>query len=176
MFVKSEEWCIQKDTRHIFYLYITSFIATVLISLKLHLINKVDLGIKSYCLNFLKHKLTLFWSKYNSSFSIFQDHWTTALQTLDLNLDEIVHIRSVLTKAELEGLPLDGNLKEDVEKGKVCFLCMKTRFGFFNRGCKCELCTRQVCSKCTTKVIFTFFFIFDKGVKILKSTFIFSTS
>jgi len=80
------------------------------------------------------------------------DHWTTALQTLDLNLDEIVHIRSVLTKAELEGLPLDGNLKEDVEKGKVCFLCMKTRFGFFNRGCKCELCTRQVCSKCTTKM------------------------
>ena len=75
------------------------------------------------------------------------------MQTLDLNLDEIVHIRSVLTKAELEGLPLDGNLKEDVEKGKVCFLCMKTRFGFFNRGCKCELCTRQVCSKCTTKVI-----------------------
>ena len=109
---------------------------------------------------FLKHKLTFFGSKYNSSFSIFQDHWTTALQTLDLNLDEIVHIRSVLTKAELEGLPLDGNLKEDVEKGKVCFLCMKTRFGFFNRGCKCELCTRQVCSKCTTKVICRYFLLY----------------
>ena len=27
--------------------------------------------------------------------------------------------RSVLTKAELEGLPLDGSLKDDVEKGKV---------------------------------------------------------
>ena len=68
MFVKSEEWSIQKDTRHIFYLYITSFIATVLISLKLHLINKADLGLKWYCLSFLKHKLTFLWSKYNTSF------------------------------------------------------------------------------------------------------------
>ena len=85
---------------------------------------------------------------------IFQEHWATALQTLDLTLDEVVHIRTVLTKAELEGLPLDGTLKEDVEKAKVCFLCMKTRFGFFSRGCKCELCSRQVCAKCSTKVIF----------------------
>ena len=83
---------------------------------------------------------------------IFQEHWATALQTLDLTLDEVVHIRTVLTKAELEGLPLDGSLKEDVEKSKVCFLCMKTRFGFFSRGCKCELCSRQVCAKCSTKV------------------------
>ena len=29
---------------------------------------------------------------------------------------------------------------------------MKTRFGFFNRGCKCELCSRQICSKCSTKM------------------------
>ena len=85
-------------------------------------------------------------------FIFLQEHWATALQTLDLTLDEVVHIRTVLTKAELESLPLDGSLKEDVEKGKVCFLCMKTRFGFFSRGCKCELCSRQVCAKCSTKV------------------------
>ena len=48
-----------------------------------------------------------------------QDGWATALQTLELTLEEVIHIRSVLTKAELENLPLDGNLKEDVEKGKV---------------------------------------------------------
>ena len=51
--------------------------------------------------------------------SLLQEHWSTALNTLDLTLDEVVHIRSVLTKAELEGLPLDGQLKEDLEKGKV---------------------------------------------------------
>eukprot|EP00094_Tigriopus_californicus_P012961 TCALIF_12532-PA protein Name:"Similar to spir Protein spire (Drosophila melanogaster)" AED:0.16 eAED:0.16 QI:480/0.81/0.75/1/0.90/0.91/12/178/1180 len=48
-----------------------------------------------------------------------KEHWAAALETLDLNLDELVHIRSVLTKAELESLPLDGTFKEDVEKGKM---------------------------------------------------------
>ena len=42
-----------------------------------------------------------------------------ALKTLSLRLDEVAHIRSVLTKAELEGLPIDGNVRSDVEKGKV---------------------------------------------------------
>ncbi|XP_059089116.1 protein spire-like isoform X2 [Tigriopus californicus] len=80
------------------------------------------------------------------------EHWAAALETLDLNLDELVHIRSVLTKAELESLPLDGTFKEDVEKGKICFLCMKTRFGIFVWGVRCQLCKQQVCSKCSSKM------------------------
>lgn len=43
-------------------------------------------------------------------------------QKLSLTLEEIIHIRSVLTKAELDGLPVDVNIKEDVEKRKVCLL------------------------------------------------------
>ena len=42
-----------------------------------------------------------------------------ALTTLNLRLDEVAHIRSVLTKADLESLPIDGNVRTDVEKGKV---------------------------------------------------------
>lgn len=38
---------------------------------------------------------------------------------LSLTLQEIVHIRSVMTKAELEGLPIEVRIKEDVEKRKV---------------------------------------------------------
>lgn len=38
---------------------------------------------------------------------------------LSLTLEEIVHIRSVLTKAELEFLPSEGRVKEDVEKRRV---------------------------------------------------------
>lgn len=38
---------------------------------------------------------------------------------LSLTLEEIVHIRSVLTKAELEVLPVEGRVKEDVEKRRV---------------------------------------------------------
>lgn len=49
------------------------------------------------------------------------------MECLSLTLEEIVHIRSVLTKAELESLPVEGHVKEDVEKRKV------THFGFFWR-------------------------------------------
>lgn len=74
-------------------------------------------------------------------------------ECLSLTLEEIVHIRSVLTKAELESLPVEGRVKEDAERGKVCFLCMKTRFGFFGpRGQQCRLCNRVVCSKCHSKM------------------------
>lgn len=71
---------------------------------------------------------------------------------LSLTLEEIVHIRSVMTKAELEGLPVDVHIKEDVEKRKVCFLCLRTRFTIFARGILCKLCQRTVCNKCNQKV------------------------
>lgn len=83
---------------------------------------------------------------------ILQEQWASALQTLDLTLAEVVHIRSVLTKAELEGLTIDANLREDLEKAKVCFLCMKTRFGIFTWSYQCQLCHHTVCSGCLTKV------------------------
>ncbi|KAI5704464.1 hypothetical protein M8J75_005540 [Diaphorina citri] len=72
---------------------------------------------------------------------------------LSLTLEEIVHIRSVLTKAELESLPVEGHVKEDAEKRRVCFLCMKTRFSLFGPwGQVCRLCKRTVCSKCHSKM------------------------
>ncbi|CAH1644673.1 unnamed protein product [Spodoptera littoralis] len=65
--------------------------------------------------------------------------WQDAIMSddrLSLTLEEIVHIRSVLTKAELE----------------VCFLCLKTRFGIFGPwGQKCKLCKKTVCQKCCSK-------------------------
>lgn len=72
---------------------------------------------------------------------------------LSLTLEEIVHIRTVLTKAELEGLPAEGHIKSDVENRKICFLCLKTRFGIFGPwGHRCTLCKRTVCSKCSSKM------------------------
>ena len=82
----------------------------------------------------------------------FQEHWATALKTLDLTLAEVIHIRSVLTKAELEGLTIDSNLRDDLERGKVCFLCMRVRFGIFTWSYSCQLCRHAVCSGCVTKV------------------------
>ncbi|KAK0088526.1 hypothetical protein PV325_011725 [Microctonus aethiopoides] len=74
-------------------------------------------------------------------------------ERLSLTLEEIVHIRSVLTKAELESLPVEGRVKEDVEKRRVCFLCLKTRFGILGPwGQRCKLCERTVCVKCYSKM------------------------
>ncbi|XP_076687051.1 spire type actin nucleation factor isoform X5 [Andrena cerasifolii] len=74
-------------------------------------------------------------------------------ERLSLTLEEIVHIRSVLTKAELESLPVEGRVKEDVEKRRVCFLCLKTRFGLLGPwGQRCRLCERTVCVKCYSKM------------------------
>lgn len=78
-----------------------------------------------------------------------------ATDKLSLTLDEIIHIRSVMTKAELEGLPVGIKIKEEVERRKLCFLCLRTRFSLFGqRGVNCKLCDRTVCIKCFTKVRF----------------------
>ncbi|XP_063698663.1 protein spire isoform X2 [Culicoides brevitarsis] len=76
-----------------------------------------------------------------------------ATDKLSLTLDEIIHIRSVMTKAELEGLPVGIKIKEEVERRKLCFLCLRTRFSLFGqRGVNCKLCDRTVCIKCFTKM------------------------
>ncbi|KAF5291718.1 hypothetical protein FQR65_LT11411 [Abscondita terminalis] len=72
---------------------------------------------------------------------------------LSLTLEEIIHIRSVLTKAELEALPVEGRVRGDVESRKVCFLCLKTRFGIFGPwGQRCCICKRTVCFRCYSKM------------------------
>jgi spire-like protein len=76
-----------------------------------------------------------------------------SMECLSLTLEEIVHIRSVLTKADHESLAVRPDVYNDVTKEKVCFLCLKTRFSFFGpRGQKCKLCRRLVCDKCSSKM------------------------
>lgn len=87
--------------------------------------------------------------------SLDEQEWREKLQSerLSLTLEEIVHIRSVITKAELESLPMGIQIKEDVEKRKLCFLCLRTKFGILGpRGVPCKLCQRTVCAKCYTKM------------------------
>ncbi|CRL00684.1 CLUMA_CG013942, isoform B [Clunio marinus] len=91
------------------------------------------------------------WSKN----SLDEHQWRDKLESdrLSLTLEEIVHIRSVITKAELESLPVGIHIKEDVEKRKLCFLCLRTKFGLLSsRGIPCKLCQRTVCAKCYTKM------------------------
>ena len=67
---------------------------------------------------------------------IFQKQWQEAIMSddrLSLTLEEIVHIRSVLTKAELEVLPVEGRVKEDVEKRRVSFFTTTVSMVFRSR-------------------------------------------
>ncbi|PRD36711.1 UNVERIFIED_CONTAM: spire-like protein 1 [Trichonephila clavipes] len=85
------------------------------------------------------------------------DYWKSSqwqsLECLSLTLEEVVHIRNVLTKAELESLLVDPVLYEDIRKGKVCFTCKKIKFSFFGQwGVKCKMCERTVCDKCSSKM------------------------
>ncbi|EDV99255.1 GH13128 [Drosophila grimshawi] len=90
---------------------------------------------------------------WNKSFMDKQTWMERGDDRLSVTLAEIVHIRSVMTKAELESLPMDVRVKEDVEKRRVCFLCLRTRFSFFGPyGIQCKLCQRTVCTKCYTKM------------------------
>ncbi|XP_055681316.1 protein spire isoform X2 [Lutzomyia longipalpis] len=90
------------------------------------------------------------WSKN----SLDEKEWKEGISDrLSLTLKEIMHIRSVITKADLELLPVEVKIKEDVEKRKVCFLCLKTRFSIFGPwGVLCKLCQKTVCSKCYSKM------------------------
>jgi hypothetical protein len=81
-------------------------------------------------------------------------NWTpTPEECLSLTLDEVQHIRTELTKAELESLGVTRTLKEDLEKGKICFTCLKTRFSFLGPWkVVCKLCKRTICEKCSTSM------------------------
>lgn len=73
-----------------------------------------------------------------------------ASPTLALSHSELTHIRSALSRAKLESLAPD--LKSEIVKGNICFLCTKTKFTlFFTRRHHCQLCQQNVCSKCISK-------------------------
>ncbi|KAK2708857.1 protein spire homolog 1-like isoform X2 [Artemia franciscana] len=68
---------------------------------------------------------------------------------LHLTLPEVVHIRTTLTRAEIEK-KLDPSIRQELLKGKICYSC-KVRFGllFGPWAQQCHLCKQKVCSKCS---------------------------
>ena len=86
--------------------------------------------------------------------------------TLNLTLEEVRHIRTALTRAELEVGPFSWTWKyvtlfpphqglpPSVSQGRLCFSCMNSKFGLFWRGQPCSLCSMLICGKCVNKVRF----------------------
>ncbi|ESO01371.1 hypothetical protein HELRODRAFT_192317 [Helobdella robusta] len=78
---------------------------------------------------------------------------TTTMECLSLTIEEVMHIRGVLTKAELECLSTHTQLREMLEAGKLCFTCKKVKFSLFGPwSIKCKFCNRNVCSHCSSKM------------------------
>jgi len=73
-------------------------------------------------------------------------------QDIDLTIQELSRIRDSMTRAELEDRNLEKTVSKDLEKGRVCFVCEKIRFGVFCWSTSCSICKKYVCSKCTTRM------------------------
>eukprot|EP00092_Neocalanus_flemingeri_P096155 GFUD01122375.1.p1 GENE.GFUD01122375.1~~GFUD01122375.1.p1 ORF type:complete len:383 (+),score=135.88 GFUD01122375.1:77-1225(+) len=114
----------------------------------------------------LQEELNSSWSEVSSS-----------LAMANLSLEEVGHIRSVHARADIESLPYDGTTKRDVLEGKICFQCMKTKFGLFCRSKKCPLCSQSVCSRCVAKISATPFQLLpgtsltSQGKQVVSSSF-----
>ncbi|XP_064835136.1 protein spire homolog 1 [Oncorhynchus masou masou] len=81
----------------------------------------------------------------------FQEDVCYPVECLALTVEEVMHIRHVLVKAELEKFQQYKDVYNELRKGKLCFSCRTKRFSFFNRSYTCQFCKRPVCSQCCKK-------------------------
>uniref|UniRef100_A0A8C4PYD4 Spire-type actin nucleation factor 1b n=1 Tax=Eptatretus burgeri TaxID=7764 RepID=A0A8C4PYD4_EPTBU len=69
-----------------------------------------------------------------------------------LSVAEVMHIRRVLVKAELEKEQQHKEMYNALKKGKMCFCCRIKRFSIFNWSYTCQFCKSPVCAQCCKKM------------------------
>ncbi|XP_070821780.1 protein spire homolog 1 isoform X3 [Chaetodon trifascialis] len=74
------------------------------------------------------------------------------VECLSLTVEEVMHIRQVLVKAELEKFQQYKEIYNAMKKGKLCFCCRTKRFSFFTWSYVCQFCKKPVCSQCCKKM------------------------
>uniref|UniRef100_A0A8C9XLW8 Spire-type actin nucleation factor 1a n=1 Tax=Sander lucioperca TaxID=283035 RepID=A0A8C9XLW8_SANLU len=74
------------------------------------------------------------------------------VECLALTVEEVMHIRQVLVKAELEKFQQYKEIYTALKKGKVCFSCRMKKFSLFTWSYTCQFCKRPVCSQCSKKM------------------------
>ncbi|XP_069372033.1 protein spire homolog 1 isoform X6 [Paralichthys olivaceus] len=74
------------------------------------------------------------------------------VECLALTVEEVMHIRQVLVKAELEKFQQYKDIYNALKKGKLCFSCRIKRFSLFTWSYTCQFCKRPVCSQCSRKM------------------------
>ncbi|XP_076808239.1 protein spire homolog 1-like isoform X2 [Clavelina lepadiformis] len=81
-----------------------------------------------------------------------QESWRHPVECLSLTIDEIMHIRQVLTRAQLERFQSSKSMYDVLKNEKICFHCRLKKFGLFSWPYTCQICRRKVCSKCIKKI------------------------
>ncbi|XP_017268634.1 protein spire homolog 1 isoform X2 [Kryptolebias marmoratus] len=74
------------------------------------------------------------------------------VESLSLTVEEVMHIRQVLVKAELEKFQQYKDIYNAMKKGKLCFSCRTKRFSLFTWSYTCQFCKKPVCSQCCKKM------------------------
>nr|XP_057909113.1 protein spire homolog 1 isoform X1 [Doryrhamphus excisus] len=74
------------------------------------------------------------------------------VECLSLTVEEVMHIRQVLVKAELEKFQQYKEIYTAMKKGKLCFCCRTKRFSFFTWSYICQFCKKPVCAQCCKKM------------------------
>ncbi|KAG8442223.1 hypothetical protein GDO86_011139 [Hymenochirus boettgeri] len=74
------------------------------------------------------------------------------VECLALTVEEVMHIRQVLVKAELEKFQQYKDIYNALKKGKLCLCCRTKRFSLFTWSYNCQFCKRPVCSQCCKKM------------------------
>ncbi|XP_076864685.1 protein spire homolog 1 isoform X2 [Brachyhypopomus gauderio] len=76
------------------------------------------------------------------------------VERLALTVEEVMHIRQVLVKAEMEKFQQYQykDIYSALKKGKLCFCCREKKFSIFTWSYTCQFCKRPVCSQCCKKM------------------------
>ncbi|KAL3060715.1 hypothetical protein OYC64_015129 [Pagothenia borchgrevinki] len=74
------------------------------------------------------------------------------VECLSLTVEEVMHIRQVLVKAELEKFQQYKEVYNAMKKGKLCFCCRTKRFSLFTWSYICQFCKKPVCAQCCKKM------------------------
>ncbi|XP_053305039.1 protein spire homolog 2 isoform X2 [Spea bombifrons] len=73
------------------------------------------------------------------------------VDTLALTVEEVINVRRVLVKAEMEKFLPSKELYTNLKKGKVC-CCCRMKFPLFSWPATCLFCKRSVCGSCNVKM------------------------
>ncbi|KAM4733358.1 LOW QUALITY PROTEIN: protein spire homolog 2 [Anableps anableps] len=79
------------------------------------------------------------------------EEFSHPVESLALTLDEIINVRRVLVKAEMEKYLQSKELYNNLKRGKVC-CCCRLKFPLFSWPSTCLLCKRSVCGSCSAKM------------------------